>query len=72
MVQPPRVLEPGVPLRLRCQVCQHEWDIPWEQGMLIDALLARMRGHRICPACGNNSRGRKKAILVVPRKEAAE
>ena len=67
-----RVLEPGVPIRLRCQVCQHEWDFPWEKGMLLDACLARMKGHLICPRCGNKSRARKKAILMVPRKEVTE
>ena len=46
-----RVLEPGVPLRLRCQVCQHEWDFPWERGMDIDAFLRRMKGYQNCPRC---------------------
>ena len=65
-----RVLEPVVPLRLRCQVCEHEWDLPWERGMLADALLSRMKAYLICPRCGNKSRARKKTILLVPQKEA--
>ena len=64
-----RVLEPGIPLRLRCQVCQHEWDFPWERGMNLAALAARAAGYGICPRCGNTSRARNKAILIVPRKE---
>ena len=64
-----RVLEPGVPLLLRCQVCQHEWDFPWERGMNLSALAARAEGYGVCPRCGNKSRARKKAILIVPRKE---
>ena len=67
-----RVLEPGVPIRLRCQVCEHEWDFPWERGMLLDAFLARIKAYRICPACGNESRARKKAILIVSEKEVTE
>ena len=67
-----RVLEPGLPLRLRCQVCQHEWDFPWENGMLVDALLARMKGNAVCPRCGNKSRARTKAIVMVPRPEVLE
>ena len=67
-----RVLLHGVPLRLRCQVCQHEWDFPWERGMLLDACLARMKAHSICPRCGNKSRARKKAIVMVLEKEMIE
>ena len=60
-----RVLEPGVPLRLRCQVCQHEWDFHWERGMNLYALAARAKGYDICPRCGNKSRARNKAILIL-------
>ena len=67
--QKQRVLGPGVPLRLLCQVCQHEWEMPWALGMLLDAFLARIKGNLICPKCGNKSRARKKAILVVPQME---
>lgn len=59
-----RVLEPGAPLRLHCQACQHEWDMPYEKGMLVDAFIARMKGNLICPRCGNKSRAKKKAIVV--------
>jgi hypothetical protein len=64
-----RALEQGVPLRLLCQVCQHEWDLTWERGMLLDALVDRIKGYRSCPRCGNKSRARSKAILMVPQKE---
>jgi hypothetical protein len=69
LARPHRVLEQGVPLRLRCQVCQHEWDFLWEKGMLVDAFLVRMKGYRICPRCGNKSRAKSKAILMVPQKD---
>lgn len=62
-----RTLTSGVPLRLRCQVCNHEWDLPWEQGMLVDVFVTRIRGYLVCPKCGNKSRARKKTILLVPR-----
>ena len=64
-----RVLEPGVPIRLLCQVCQYEWDFPWEKGMLVEVALARMKSHLICPRCGNKSHARKKAILMLPEKD---
>ena len=60
-----RVLEPGLPVRLRCQVCEHEWDFPWERGMLVEALLARMKAYLICPQCGNK---RRQQIVLVPQK----
>lgn len=64
-----RMLEPGVPLRLLCQVCKHEWDFPWEKGMLMSVLTARLRGHVICPSCGNKSRAKNKAIVLIPQKK---
>ena len=67
-----RVLEPVVPLRLRCQVCEHEWDLPWERGMRVDVMVARMKAYRVCPSCGNKSRARKKEILFVTRKETTD
>ena len=68
-MQEKRVLEPGPPLLLHCQVCQHEWDFPWEKGMNLAALAARAEGYGVCPSCGNKSKARKKAILIVPQKE---
>ena len=67
-----RVLGPALPLRLRCQVCQHEWDLPWEKGMLVSAFLARRKGNSVCPRCGNKSRARTEAIVMVPRPEVLE
>ena len=67
-----RTVEPGPPLILHCQVCQHEWEFPWERGMLVDAFLARIKGYLACPRCGNKSRARKKAILMLPEKEETE
>lgn len=65
-----RVLEPGLPLRLRCQVCQHKWDFPWEKGMLVEVMLARLKANLVCPRCGTKSRrGGKKNIVILPSKE---
>ena len=61
-----RVLEPGVPLRLLCQACGYEYVLPWEKGMLFEAMLARLKGYRICPSCGNKSRARNKAVVILP------
>jgi rubredoxin len=65
-----RVLEPGVPLRLRCQACGHEWDFPWERGMLAEALVTRMKAYCMCPACGNRGKAKNKRVLLIPRVEA--
>ena len=67
-----RVLEPGEPLRLLCQVCQHEWDFPWEKGMLLEVLVVRMNANRLCPSCGNRSRAKNKGIMWIPRGEVVE
>ena len=62
-----RILDPGIPLRFQCRACQHKWDFPWEKGMNLDALAARMQGYMVCPRCGNQRRDWKKGVVLAPR-----